>query len=631
MEQANVSQTALRYLVATLAAAIATVASAQLVDDSVSPQSLQAPVISNVEKSVPDAAQLATYIRDRAAALRLGKALFWDMQVGSDGFTACATCHFHAGADSRSKNQISPGLLAAAKDENFSSQLGGAPNFELTADDFPLHKLADPTNRASSVVADANDVVSSQGVHYGIFVNASSGESGEEIQPAADPDGFQVGAINVRRVEPRNTPTVINAVLFKVLFWDGRAKDIFNGVTISGTPTNLVYKATSAGLTPVSIQLAKSPLASLSVGPPLSMFEMSAAGRSFQEIGDKLTRERIAKRKHKLLARKAKKLRGLRPLAKQVVHPQDSVLGAESRSPYPGLRIASYDSLIKQAFRPEWWQSKQIVQVDDAGNPTILFGPANLALGNQYELKEWNFPLFFGLALQEYMATLVSDDTRFDRFHRGLVSALSPQEQAGLRLFFNGPTASPPGAGCNFCHTLPETTKASRRLAHTDVPNNGFSNIGIRPIAEDPGQFDGLSPSSGKFKIPTLRNIELTAPYMHNGGMATLDQVIDFYNRGRSDFDASQGGVAPGALLNLSATQKAHLIAFLKSLTDDRVRYEKAPFDHPQLLIPNGHPVNQHYVRSDGNGNAIDEVLVIPAVGKQGGSSISHSNFLGLE
>jgi cytochrome c peroxidase len=72
----------------------------------------------------------------RKALVALGKALFWDMQVGSDG-QACATCHFHAGADNRTKNQISPGLknvdpdLREVFDPTFTG--GGGPNYELTA------------------------------------------------------------------------------------------------------------------------------------------------------------------------------------------------------------------------------------------------------------------------------------------------------------------------------------------------------------------------------------------------------------------------------------------------------------------------------------------------------------------
>ena len=70
---------------------------------------------------IPEPANLVEYVVDRTAAIALGKALFWDMQVGSDGVQACGTCHFHAGADSRTKNQVGPGLNAG--DNTF--QVGG--------------------------------------------------------------------------------------------------------------------------------------------------------------------------------------------------------------------------------------------------------------------------------------------------------------------------------------------------------------------------------------------------------------------------------------------------------------------------------------------------------------------------
>jgi len=60
---------------------------------------------------VPEPTNLAEFVRDKRAAIALGKALFWDMQVGSDNIQSCASCHFHAGAEYRSRNQISPGLL----------------------------------------------------------------------------------------------------------------------------------------------------------------------------------------------------------------------------------------------------------------------------------------------------------------------------------------------------------------------------------------------------------------------------------------------------------------------------------------------------------------------------------------
>src|SRR3989442_9949504 len=114
---------------------------------------------------VPEPRNIARYIKDRNAAIALGKALFWDMAVGSDG-QSCGSCHFHAGADSRSKNQLNPGFRAVPSDNTFSkfSRNGGGPNYQLKAADFPFHQLADVNNQNSAVVFDTNDISSSAGV-----------------------------------------------------------------------------------------------------------------------------------------------------------------------------------------------------------------------------------------------------------------------------------------------------------------------------------------------------------------------------------------------------------------------------------------------------------------------------------
>ena len=200
-----------RALVVTVSIVAAGIAAAQTLRNPPPLDSLDPSLLTEVPRSVPDPVALAAYIADKTAAIQLGKALFWDMQVGSDGITACASCHFHAGADSRSKNQVSPGVLATPEDVTFSAQLGGAPNRQLTAADFPFHRLSDPNDRFSSVVSDTNDVVSSQSVHFGLFKDSVSGQPVDVIQYAPDPEGFQINQINVRRVEGRNTPTVINA------------------------------------------------------------------------------------------------------------------------------------------------------------------------------------------------------------------------------------------------------------------------------------------------------------------------------------------------------------------------------------------------------------------------------------
>src|SRR5918994_1311950 len=116
--------------------------------------------------AVPGPANLDDFVRDPAMARALGKALFWDMQVGSDGIQACASCHFRAGADPRSKNQISPGLKHMP-DPELMYTTGTGPNYQLKASDFPFSKLATPGIRgALDPVTDSNDVVSSQGIHH---------------------------------------------------------------------------------------------------------------------------------------------------------------------------------------------------------------------------------------------------------------------------------------------------------------------------------------------------------------------------------------------------------------------------------------------------------------------------------
>nr|WP_322644390.1 MULTISPECIES: cytochrome c peroxidase [unclassified Nostoc]MDZ7990484.1 cytochrome c peroxidase [Nostoc sp. DedVER02]MDZ8115824.1 cytochrome c peroxidase [Nostoc sp. DedVER01b] len=598
--------------------------------------------------SVPEPDNLGDFVKDKVAAIKLGKTLFWDMQVGSDGITACASCHFHAGADNRSKNQIAPGLLRINSDgtENPDTvfNVGGLPNYQLKPEDFPFH---------------SNDVSSSQGIFNTKFVDVRPGNAQDQV--TNEPDAvFNVGGVNVRRVEPRNTPSVIDAAFNFRNFWDGRAQNIFNGVNPFGLrdPNAAIAKAANPSqLEFVKISLKNSSLASQAVGPPLSSFESSADGRTFQEIGDKFGRidkRSVSASKGKKLPRKlAKKLLPLRPLGKQVVHPQDSVLGADSRSPKPGLKDKTYEQLIQDAFKSEWWKSNRLIQVDAEGRRTFIKKPDRSLNTNEYTLMEYNFSLFFGLAVQLYESTLIANDTPFDQFLEGK-APLTLEQQKGKQVF--------EGKGlCIGCHAGSELTAASVSSVAKDgrlkrapfgarsAEDNGFFNIGVTPVTDDPslgsndafgnplsevrlaqlGKFQlllGENPPTltppldssetifpaGAFKAPGLRNVELTAPYFHNGGYATLEQVVDFYNRG-GDF-----GLLPP--LGLVEEEKQQLVAFLKSLTDDRVRHEKAPFDHPQLFVPNGHPGSSTSVINDGSGKATDELLEIPAVGKDGGN-----------
>jgi len=443
-------------------------------------------------------------------ARALGKALFWDMQVGSDGVQACASCHFRAGADPRSKNQLSPGLLqAGGADLTYST--GGGPNAPLQVSDFPLSRLATPGVRGVlDPATDSDDVVSSQGVHH--------------LADGIDPEGFHVGNANTRRVEPRNTPSVINAVFNHRQFWDGRAENVFNGVNHLGErdPNAKVFRATNPN-TPVEVRVefVNSSLASQALAPIVSALEMSVPGRSVQDVGSGL-----AKTPRKIY----KRIHDLRPLANQQVHPADSVLGPMSRWPNRGLTPRNYDEMIKIAFHEQWWRSSRLIRVNSNGAKLIVDKADDDPATEEYTLIQYNFSLFFGIAVQLYEATLISDDTPWDRFRRENPAAsdpdlnpwtnTAPNHISRLALFgahvFNDRTRGPSNVRCSNCHEQNELTDASaRRVAAAvngpvrnrdgNVIDKGFNNIGVRPTDNDLGvggsdPFGPLSSVDGCFR-----------------------------------------------------------------------------------------------------------------------------------
>ena len=174
-------------------------------------------------------------------------------------------------------------------------------------------------------------------------------------------------------------------------------------------------------------------------------------------------------------------------------------------------------------------------------------------------------PVRIALAIATYERTLWTGQAPIDAFFGGQQNALTPQELAGQAVF-TGP------GGCVACH------------GGNLFTNQGFFFTGVRPPIEDLGRFNvtGQNIDRGAMKAPSLRNVELHAPYFHNGQMATLEDVIDFYDRG-GDFNAPNKppSVHP---LGLSAQQKADLAAFLRRpLTDPRVAQASGPFAHPSL------------------------------------------------
>ena len=578
----------------------------------------------------PAQAEIDDLIANQAATIALGKAFFWEMQFGSDGVTACATCHFTSGSDSRFGNQINPGSrrvdsngFTAADATTFSSPLSA--NHYLAASDFPLHKLSDINNSGSALISDNNNIVGSQGVYKNIFNDVILGQAAEDQTPIPD-DVFKMqngsgNWVNTRRSTPRNAPSVVNAVFNYRNFWDGRAQGTFNGVNPfgAGDPHAFILQAdgSAQGFSQVQLRLSNSALASQAVGPPGSDTEMSASGRSFVKMG--------------------KKMLSLSPLAKQLVAGDDSVLGSLSNAPANGLNT-SYITMIQGAFQPKWWNSDAVV---DASGNFLHTGTAQNT--NEYSMMEYNFSMFWGVAIQAYEATLVSDSSRFDQFMEGDHTALTALEQRGMDRFTGK-------GGCSNCHNGAEFTDAtvsnilSRGVVEV-LPGGrwhdvGFHNIGVRPTnddlgiaAGDPSGLASLSVAamasqalvsgtlvpvnapvavSGAVKTPGLRNIELTGPYFVNGGQATLSQVVDFYSRG-GDFPSAD--VDPNLKqAGFSPDDKQAVVAFLKSLTDERVRSQSAPFDHPSLTIPNGVDLV--------DGMALEQTITLPATGKNGGAAI---------
>ncbi len=698
-------------------------------------------------------------------AIALGKALFWDMNVGSDGI-ACGSCHFSAGADMRVKNQLNPGnmgtLSTASTFETTASGAAGGPNYEWNKDDFPFVQFNDPFEQSSGVKHSSDDVGASSGTFSGQFTGASRfSASDDHCDRSVDPV-FHINHVGARRVEPRNAPTMINAIFNHRNFWDGRANNVFNGSSNWGErdpDAGVWIKQGRRQVVKQPLHLINSSLASQAVATVQSDTEMVCRGRNIADLG------------RKLLSRA--------PLQYQQVHAEDSVFAPLNlvNDAGKGLNV-TYKTLIRKAFNSKYWSySRRISQ----------FGrPANGGL--RYSQMEANFSMFFGLALQIYESTLVSDQAPIDLTPRDANLAptwegmgYSEEEIASLKRGFSLLDSN----HCTACHGGPLMTLAAistnstlvtpipdafygpeharipygknafgvtgttsdahsagitphgnvvnknvlvgSRRAFTDF---GFANTGVANPDNDPGlgavddfgfalsfaaqyreyllgndeavgdsvvrhqkacdftkgglfvagnadyesatEFtarDGLEIDGSRegqlrnqdcighpltayiptieaaqankdsakldvaekafFKIPTLRNVELTGPFMHNGSMATLDDVLEFYARlGNNNNPHMDGFVTSIALrpeqvsqIELKAQNRKDLIMLLNSFTDERVRYKKAPFDHPEIIIPNGHSGSHTGVDA---GNPLkaefakDTLLVIPAVGVSG-------------
>jgi cytochrome c peroxidase len=184
-------------------------------------------------------------------------------------------------------------------------------------------------------------------------------------------------------------------------------------------------------------------------------------------------------------------------------------------------------------------------------------------------------------ALASFQRVLISGNSAFDRyFEGGDEDAISDDAKRGLTLFFSEQTE------CYHCHAGPLFSSAflsaSSTTTETAFENNGLYNLdgqGAYP-PNDPGliEFTRDPRDMGRFRVPSLRNVALTAPYMHDGSIATLDEVIEHYNvGGRTIAEGPNAGVGADSPLknpllrplNLSDDDKRALKALLESLTDE--------------------------------------------------------------
>ena len=145
-------------------------------------------------------------------------------------------------------------------------------------------------------------------------------------------------------------------------------------------------------------------------------------------------------------------------------------------------------------------------------------------------------------ALASYVRTIRSGDSRFDRYAAGQQNALSELEKQGLALFRGK-------ARCSTCHAGPNFT------------DENFHNTGV---AFRDGRLLDEGAGEGKFKVPTLREVARTAPYMHDGSLATLEDVVDYYDGGGNANPGLDEDLRP---LQLSANEKGALVAFLRCLS----------------------------------------------------------------
>jgi cytochrome c peroxidase len=209
------------------------------------------------------------------------------------------------------------------------------------------------------------------------------------------------------------------------------------------------------------------------------------------------------------------------------------VFGRRGRRSAPAIINRGYGRSFFWDARTESLEEQVLKPIEDPNEMSLPLAEAEARVGRpSREIAK---------ALASYVRSILSGDSRFDRFVNGDRGALSAPEQRGLEVFRGR-------ARCVTCHVGPNFT--DEKLHNTGIAWNG------ERLTDD-------GAGRGDFKTPTLRDVALTAPYMHDGSLASLDEVIDFYNRGGRSNPNLDPDIHP---LNLGADERQGLAAFLIAL-----------------------------------------------------------------
>ncbi|MCC6393506.1 MAG: c-type cytochrome [Bryobacterales bacterium] len=209
------------------------------------------------------------------------------------------------------------------------------------------------------------------------------------------------------------------------------------------------------------------------------------------------------------------------------------VFGRIGRRNSPALINRAYGRLFFWDGRSASLEEQVLKPIEDPNEMDLLLAEAAARIGLA--------PDQIARALSSFVRSILAGDSPFDRYINGDRGALTAEQQAGLKLFRGK-------ANCSACHVGPNFT--DERLHNTGV-------------AWRDGRFTDAGAGQGNFKTPTLREIARTVPYMHDGSLATLEEVIEYYDRGGNHSPGLDAEIRP---LRLTAVEKQALIAFLRSL-----------------------------------------------------------------